>query len=150
MRGYIEMWVKPRVDLPAGCSPNAYQNIVNNYTWWGPWSIILECGMTIKFSASEDYPAGSARRIDESTKEIRAGKWSHIVMSADRNRMRGFIDGRLVVERDDPVLNMIGTTSTANITLPLDTIYIGRQGTGGWNFDGEIDDLRVYNGVIAD
>lgn len=31
----IEMWIKPRVDLPAGCSPNIYQNIINNSTWWG-------------------------------------------------------------------------------------------------------------------
>lgn len=108
--------------------------------------------MTLQFSASEDY--GSARRTMESTKTIKAGKWSHIALSADQNRLRGYIDGRLVVESTVPIPS-IGIKNSSNVTTGpmsdpslLDRVWLGRQGGGGWFFDGEIDNVRIYRGAL--
>jgi prepilin-type N-terminal cleavage/methylation domain-containing protein len=127
----IELWVKF-----TGTVPNPYDNVINKDTWWGPWSIILESNFNVKFSLSHDY--SESRRAD-GNKKINIGKWHHIVLTGNNSYMRGFIDGELVLDKQQSI-SSIGTTDT-----PL---FIGKQGTGGYYFEGLVDDVRVYAKVF--
>ncbi|MFH1657193.1 MAG: LamG-like jellyroll fold domain-containing protein [bacterium] len=128
----IELWVKF-----IGAAPSPYDNVINKDTWWGPWSIILESNLRVKFSLSPDY---SGARRGDGNKTIEAEKWHHIVLTGDTSYMEGFIDGELVLSMDQDI-SSIGTTDT-----PL---YIGRQGTGGYYFEGYIDEVRIYNKSLS-
>lgn len=123
----IELWVKS-----TGAGPSPYDDVINKDTWWGPWSIILESNFSVKFSLSSDY---SGARRGDGNKKIEIGKWHHVVLTGNALYMKGFLDGELVLNKNQSI-SSIGTTDTS--------LYIGRQGTGGYYFEGLVDEVRIY------
>ncbi len=81
---------------------------------------------------------------DGSGPAIVAGEWNHVVMvlDLDAERAQFYHNGEL---RDDVIL-------TGDSIPAMDGFHIGnhRAGDGGRDFDGYIDDVAVYHGVLSE
>ncbi|MCJ7729599.1 MAG: hypothetical protein MUO27_06955 [Sedimentisphaerales bacterium] len=81
--------------------------------------------------------AGSGADITVSNVYV-VGRWVHICGVGDANGTRVYVDG-----------NLAGTTSVKKNTTPNYDLNIGAWATGEWDFNGVIDDVRIYNRVLS-
>lgn len=78
-------------------------------------------------------------------KNIAAGEWTHFAVSHDGDVMRLYIDGELAGYTEDVHL------SPYEMSEVMDKCYIGKsQYSADVNFDGIIDEFRIYNRAISD
>ncbi len=75
--------------------------------------------------------------IDSPAGVIQAGVWQHIATSFDGTTMRIFVDGNEVVSQ----AFTLGNPNTSNWN-------IGKDSQAGRNFDGQIDDVRLWSGAL--
>ncbi len=127
----VSLWVKP--------DSHTDQKIVTK-------SISTTSGFILGISSSgELYPevwdTGGARYSFEAG-HVPIGEWSHVVFTWETgNQMAGYINGQQV----DAVANganNIGLTSTEHMRL-------GTTSWGGHYYDGDMDDVRIYNRVMT-
>jgi hypothetical protein len=74
------------------------------------------------------------------------GQWNHLVWTFDGTNLRAYLNGSLAGTVNRSSLDIGGGTGNLSIT-------IGRNswsGTGSEHFDGKIDQVRIYNGVVSD
>ena len=89
------------------------------------------------------YPSGSAS-------EIKLDAWQHVCLTRASTGIANFyVDGK-----PSGALNQIGggtPTSTPNPNNPNEIVHIGNQQNFDLNkyFDGNLDDVRIYNRVLA-
>jgi hypothetical protein len=74
----------------------------------------------------------------QAANSISTGDWHHIVGTYDGLALRIYVDGTLADDANEP--HQSGISHTA---------YIGASGTGN-NFNGLIDDVRVYNFALSE
>lgn len=83
---------------------------------------------------------GSTNQNIQSNSEINDGDWHHVIGQIDRenNRIRIYIDGKL---DQDVSLTVAGSLTSTNVAR------IG--GPGPFWFNGQVDDLRIYNYALS-
>ncbi len=120
----IEAWVKPNsVDTDWVVATKTNGGSASYRLWYG-WSsgarrAIFDIGNT---------------RLESSPSSFTAGKWHHFAATYNGSQMKMFVDGNLIAQRDysGDILEIIG---------PL---RIGTYDEISYNFNGLIDNLRVY------
>ncbi|MBT9528778.1 MAG: hypothetical protein IV111_01250, partial [Pseudomonas sp.] len=126
----IGLWVKPRT-LPASglmsilSKDENYEFHLNpsgTINWW--WQ--TTAGATNEFNSTTALPAG---------------QWSHVLIRYAPGEQRIYINGTLA-----------GQASFSGTPLANgDPLQLGAdQGAVGRNFNGELDELRIYNGALSD
>lgn len=80
--------------------------------------------------------AGGSAQILNSSSTIGTGVWTHVAMTYDNTNMKIFINGIL---EDD--MDIIGSASGGGIQ----NTYIGYTFNAGNNYDGQIDELRIWD-----
>ena len=119
----IAFWVK------AGASQVAYADIIDDNHTSNGWVIEQNNGATNQF-----YWAGIPIFLT-------AGSWTHVIVTHNLATTSGkvYINGSLV-----------GTNSSyGTITYNSLDFRIGNWAAGGRNFNGKIDDVRVYNRELS-
>lgn len=82
---------------------------------------------------------GSSTTTIVGTKTIPAGEWTHVAATYDGSLLRLYFNGELDIE-----MSHYGRIAT-NAGVP---VVIGDQPQGGRNFDGLIDDFRIYTQAL--
>lgn len=70
--------------------------------------------------------------------------WTHVAATFNRGTMTLYLDGRLVTNRT--------STTVTNTTLAEytgDEVVVGSHRSEAYNFDGGIDDVRIYNRALS-
>ncbi|MDO8436084.1 MAG: LamG-like jellyroll fold domain-containing protein [bacterium] len=86
------------------------------------------------------------------TKSVNDGKWHHLVYVLDKNwGFKAYIDGKLYVNTQTPTTNCGVGCSGFDWA---DTYNVGtgmgcRGGADGGNFNGLIDEVRIYNSALG-
>ncbi len=125
----VEAWIKPRGN-------DAYNAVIGKYlvSPISGWDWILQGGyirMTARGTSSID--TGGQGNYD-----LRDGNWHHIVAVVTKSYIQQYIDGA-------PYTSATGnwTPTTNNVTLK-----IGRRDTGLTDFNGSIDEVKIFNRVL--
>ncbi|OYT96195.1 MAG: hypothetical protein CFE49_08665 [Pseudomonas sp. PGPPP3] len=126
----IGLWVKPRTLPTSGLMSilskdenyEFHLNPSGTINWW--WQ--TTAGATNEFN---------------STTALTVGQWSHVLIRYAPGEQRIYINGTLA-----------GQASFSGTPLANgDPLQLGAdQGTAGRNFNGELDELRIYNGALSD
>jgi len=84
-------------------------------------------------------------RVSTDANSIIAGSTHFIVVSARKEgantRIKIYIDG---ISQEEQVVNELIATGTGG------GLIVGEWHNGGWNFDGIIDDIQLYNKILTD
>jgi hypothetical protein len=83
---------------------------------------------------------GSARYSVTSTTTVTDDKWHYVVGVRDSANIRIYIDGN--------VENSTSIPSSANISNSAN-LFLGRGHSSDWDFNGKIDDVRLYNRALS-
>lgn len=76
------------------------------------------------------------------------GKWTHIVAVVDATSVEFFVDGNSVGKNTYNHVN-ISTTNTRNLYIGRYGFSYGGGGSGWFPFNGDIDDVRIYNRALT-
>lgn len=133
----LEVWVFP---TSFGCP----MNVINK---WGPYNFPSEERCYNLNITPGGYPSFflSPDGFHHGDKEVRGTEllpldaWSHLVATYDGSKMRLYVDGLLVKEKDE-------TCIPYNSSGPLS---IGIDGFGNYPLGGLIDNARVYNEALS-
>jgi len=69
------------------------------------------------------------------------GVWHHVVGIFDGSNVRLIVDGG--------VEDVIGDATSGPIDTPANNVVIGAYNNNGSNFDGQVDDVRIYKRALA-
>ena len=81
------------------------------------------------------------------TDAIALNEWTHVAATFDESRMKLFINGVMVAEKESTSVTHTELTEYTN-----DQVTIGNSWTNQWQeygFVGSIDDLRIYNRALS-
>lgn len=128
-------WVRMR-SLPGA---GANHSIINKGTVWS------DGGHTILISTTGYVIIGfqglSTASLTDNTTAIAIDTWTHIANRYDGSEITIWVNGKQVKS----------VSSTGSVTTNSSALWIGReQFSGGrWTFDGQIDDVRIYNRALS-
>ena len=129
----VSVWVKHD-------NPNATQgtsqiilNQDNNLTTFGAFGLSISSGQ-YRFKEGDTEPAWE--------QYVTPGEWTHLLMVRKDSIVQGYIDGVLAGEGL--------ADSNASKTNPGNSLLLGVSRLFDRYFDGEMDDLRIYNYAISD
>ena len=71
-------------------------------------------------------------------------RWTHVAMTFEHGRVTLYVGDR----RDKSKMSF--HTSLTSSEFPHDDLLVGGLFNGRYNFDGAIDDLRIYNRALSD
>jgi hypothetical protein len=136
----VEAWAKP-VNLTGGAQvvvnsmiAGTNQNPANGNDRSG-YNLRLNNGSWQFYLGYENVYAQILTGADTAL----AGEWQHVVGVWDGTECRLYVNGALVASATP------STLPKANYAAPL---YLGKRGFGDWRFNGGIDEVAVYSGVI--
>jgi len=132
-RATISVWVK----LDKNNNTNGQAIIGRNTNGY----ILAIYSPTYGVTANRNKITWSKNGVDEivSNSTVTLGRWFHIVATHDNGTRKIYVNGL-----ED------GTGSAkANFNALSDAMFIGKQSAAGWNFQGTIDDLRLYNRALS-
>ncbi|MFY0673780.1 MAG: T9SS type A sorting domain-containing protein [Bacteroidia bacterium] len=133
----IEAWIKPE-----SFARNIYENTIFGKHGWGSGNAgyVLRCGASGQASFNVASSAGSWQEAQSSTGVLTTNTWYHIAGTFDGDTVAVYVNGIQVGTR---LYSGVLTPSTG-----LDA-KIGELAYGsGRNFDGDIDEVRVWNKAI--
>jgi hypothetical protein len=137
----VEVWVKPNLTVdgdPAIISNKDWQSGGN--TGWG----LFIHQDDWKFNIADT----SRERYDTSQPKINDGNWHYIAAIVDRTNNSYRLITDTLVTVNIPFTNGLKTVDTQY------DINIGEDGTGhysdGYKYPGEVDEVRIWKGVVAD
>jgi hypothetical protein len=129
--------------LPSGKSPRSItlwaktNDIPDNYRFAVSYGKAVYSGAMIIGQKGKDLYGGSYGN-DLMVKDFwDVGDWHHIALTYDGITAKMYADGMEVI------------VATKNWNLVLDKAYIGRQVNGLQYWNGEIDDVRIYNDALS-
>jgi len=142
-------WISYNLNLPTGNAPRSFS------TWFKTKSNSGSGGMghnTIlcygsrsqnklnNISLYEGKVGFLAWSNDYSSERIyNDNKWHHLLVTSSGSNLRVYVDNSLVIEK------------ATSLNTYSSILYIGRRiEEGGQFFNGEIDDIRIYNRVLND
>jgi len=125
------LWVKP-----TGPPPNVNTRVIER-DWHNP---------TIQIGPADFY-ASIAVNADQAATNIRGGtwvmgEWSFVAMTYDGDRLKLYVDGEMVSEKD------VGEPDAGpNNTAPpyQGSIWLASWKATGWEFIGALDEVAVFN-----
>ncbi len=135
------LWVKVN-GYNAGPNPeNFIYSTINNPTaaYFAAFTFLVR-------TQAGQYYAGSQNGPGQSTFGVSAngnnGTWQHFVLAMDDDSLKMYIDG----QKEWSLYKGFTTTFTA------DSVYVGVSGNSTYygNFNGLVDDIRVYDRVLND
>lgn len=125
----IEAWIRPH-------DATGDQYIVSKDSSYAVWMSSGE----LKFTAFESAGGITARDFSSGTTPS-PGMWHHVAVTRDaQNDVRFYIDG---------LLGRLEQSEAQMSTEGRDTLAIGQQGDGTRFFNGEIDDVRIWNRALS-
>ncbi|MBD5781196.1 DUF1349 domain-containing protein [Pelagicoccus sp. NFK12] len=134
----LAAWIRPDYyGIPDGRIISKATGLTDNQHFWMISTIDVEdeTRIRVRFNTS----TGVGTLVGES--DIPVGEWTHVAATYDGAAIRLYIDGSL-----DGELPWSGSmTQDPNVLAA-----IGDQPQGGRNFDGLIDDVRIYTRALAD
>lgn len=74
------------------------------------------------------------------TKVVTDGNWHHVMTTYDGSTIRLYLDGRLEASTN---------YSTSAITYSSINLFIGKNNSGSFNFNGLLDDVRIYGYALS-
>ena len=145
----IEVWVYPTNGAAAGgIKPLVSEGFVNVLNGPSLGNQAVSQGVTIGSFNNIIYfstfnGAGTKTEID--TAAYAANTWHHIVGTFDGTTMKMYNNGLLVSTKVPPA-DALGHTFAADLVTPL---LIGSGGNQNSTFGGVIDEVAIYNSVLA-
>lgn len=129
----VSAWIKTSTD-----GSGQYVVSKDDATGAFPFALYLN---TSEQPAFEIYD-GTNQPIANGTTALNDGVWHHLVGIRDvtNDLLRIYVDGIQVDTSSDST-----TATTAND----DSLYIGSRGNNAQDFDGQIDDVRIYNYTLT-
>ena len=107
------------------------------------WGLYLEAGKLRLNLSTRILDDGAAA---ETTADIQLNRWQHVLATYDGSKtpdgMRIYIDGRL--QELTPLLDLVGNRLPRRYPL-----RIGASGSSKLNFQGHIDEVRIYGKVLT-
>ncbi|MFA7256320.1 MAG: LamG-like jellyroll fold domain-containing protein [Kiritimatiellales bacterium] len=77
----------------------------------------------------------------QATNYLASGQWYHFVGTFDNGNMKLYVDGELKAS---------GSAGFTNFTMQaVSPLYIGQSGVNPTNFNGKIDEVKIYNRVLG-
>jgi MSHA biogenesis protein MshQ len=126
----VGLWVRPRT-LPASGLMTILSKDEN-------YEFHLNPNGTINWWWQTTGPA--ATREFNSTQALAVGQWSHVLIRYAPNDQRIYINGALAGQ----------ATFSGTPVINGDPLQLGAdQGTAGRYFNGELDELRIYNSALS-
>ena len=141
----LAAWVKPK----SFRDKRGEKSVTIVCKWYGSsrdgdYMLRLREPGTLLFNASERH----GRMVEEklfSKSLLPKNKWSHVVATFDRGKIKLYINGRLDVSKKS---DRIRRTSLREYRY--DNVNIGSLGWyGRYNFDGAIDDVGIWNRALS-
>jgi cysteine-rich repeat protein len=140
----VEMWFKT-----PGYGANSINTFISkcqmyaNYNGW----LIYGTGDRIMFSYGSSYSSDQALSVSISD-NFRDNIWHHLIVTYDgsnnANNIIFYVDGALQVKSVDDNRGV----SQFSTLVPL--VLGGRSdGNSGWNFNGQIDEVAIYNRALS-
>jgi len=128
----ISAWIKadenPKTDKDAG-PVMKQENILISYDHRGS-SFRTAAGLSV---GGTWYPASFGT--------LTGGNWYHLAASYDGETLRSYTDGQPITQNTDP-------SGPADVSSH--SLKIGKHAVNDFFFQGIIDEVRVYNGVLSD
>jgi len=128
----ISAWIKadvdPRTDRDAG-PVMKQENILISYDHRGS-SFRTAAGLSV---GGIWYPASFGT--------LTGGNWYHLAASYDGETLRSYIDGVPVTQNTDP---------SGDADVSTHSLKIGKHAVNEFFYQGIIDEVRVYSGVLSD
>ena len=101
-----------------------------------PYKSDLRVIFILREEASDKY-------IDLYSKtSLKPGEWYHVAAVRDGSNMKIFINGKLDNVRTDGPTGFVGNSTHY--------LYIGKMSYANYFFQGDIDDVRIYNKALSD
>jgi hypothetical protein len=126
----VSVWIKNGDDSQGG------MGLVGNADYENGGFMLAVNDNDAEFIMNDD---SSEYRFRSNNSALSEGEWIHFVGFFDGNTQRMYIDGVLIEEQ------------SAAITDNNDDFKIGDGTQGGWdNFNGQIDDVRIYNYALTE
>ncbi|MBY0424878.1 MAG: LamG domain-containing protein, partial [Cytophagales bacterium] len=135
----ISVWIKPYT-IPTSGLYNIISDHAPGEAVDGSGKVLRFAGNEIQFIVYGVYAFGNAIYARYTFPTSEGNKWHHIVGTYDGSLVKLYIDGVLV----DQISNNLP------IAVNNNPLLIGKSGYGEY-FNGEMDDLRIYNrGLTSD
>jgi hypothetical protein len=126
----IEMWVKP------GNSQVTHADIIdNNHTGFQNWVVQQYINDLNKYRFAVFRASGGI--VCEFT--LAADLWQHVTLIKNISSLDCYVNGTLI--------NTVPWTGTINYNAQF--LRIGRWGGGGRNWNGELDEVRIWNRALT-
>jgi len=146
----IEMWVLPKRCVDDSGTP------VNPYLiskWWsdtetGDYIIQLDrstCKPVFTVANNQTHQSGFWMENVTSGTALQINNWNFLVATFNNREMRIYVNGQLAAP---PRINDY-LTSTQAMSYPYDDIYVGSDYLDGHNFNGYIDEVRIYDSQLS-
>jgi hypothetical protein len=133
---YITAGTAPAFDLTDGLSISAWVKTDADEAD----NVIVSKGASYEMGINADgdvYWDGVGVTQDDASVQVTSGSWHHVVITNDDTTVTYYVDGI-----------QTGTDSAGVDTDNSTDLYIGYDGSN--YFDGQIDDVRIYNYVLAE
>lgn len=129
-------WIKPNGD--SG-SPVAKMDTSKDYRGW---DMMLDEGRPSAHFLNK-WPDNALKVISKT--KIPSGEWSHVVVTYDGSRKPEGVQIYINGKASEKIVDKNSLSETTKSEVP---VTVGRRTTGE-TFDGEIDDLVLYNRVVT-
>ena len=129
----ISFWVKVK-SLPA----QGEVFLLSNGGWQERWKISLPSHGKPVFTTNS---VGGIKDMDSDSVALPIGAWRHVVMTHDAAGNKVFINGQLKK-------SIVATGALNKTSKPFGIGYNAVD--GGGNFNGDLDDIQVYNRALTD
>lgn len=127
----LEAWIRP-----TAFGTEAWKNnIIDKEVWTPQEGFMLRCGAGGKLNFNLGG-GGSWNELTSATTVLTLNTWHHVAGTYDGSYMRIYVDGMIT----DSVAKTVSISSAANSNL-----IIGDNSQTGRNFNGYIDEVRIWN-----
>ncbi len=132
----ISVWIKPAASQKAGAAILAKTDAAGSVNHWA-----LQFSATNPMELIVYHPTGSWD-TDITMTDMAQDRWYHIVVVRQGNVMSSYLDGTL--RKQDSTLTVGPGSGNGHLNIAAD-----RTGNPNCLYTGLIDDLRIYNQVVA-
>lgn len=121
----LTAWVRSRAAV-SGVNPTIF-------VFWsssGPSAYVRVNGRRFQFLAASGFVLAET--------EVPFGQWAHIALTSDGKNAQWFVNGK--------------ASGVGPVTMPLTAlraVYIGQDSSAAQRYNGEIDQLRLFRGVLS-
>ena len=135
----VEAWIKPE-----SFGTNIYDNSIFCKHGWGSGNAgyVLRCGASGAVSFNVASSGGSWQEANSKSGVISTGEWYHIAGTFDGDTVAVYVNGILVATK-----LYSGAMNPSSINAKIGELAYGK---GGRNFDGDIDEVKVWTKAIEE